>query len=1318
AFPSNSSNPFWFYGIESDPDPISNLSIYSDDNYNWKALKCSPRANSYGYYAVKNLKVRQTMVATWINGNEIRYLTGMMLTHELIDTLYIKHKVTLLDSLTTNDGAVYIAGLKIAVKSRSDIPFDYNISSLLHSTYPNIYNENTITKAHLLNQTLPHKDGFVTIEYKLSVSELMSYLRSQGDSLETYWGGKILYISPTLYYMNNGDLLIDNVTMEDNLFRSLKNPDSHWLDSINTRISDLREENDNIVYLESRDEPLPPQFQAFKLINEKAIANNLHMITAVNGYGRDNYSDIKYDLMNHFKIETESRVVAPDWYLYGNQKKKYNSSTINSEHIQQLITNMCDYYESVRNDTLRFLPVVQTYGEWSVSGYWNGIMLPPDAQQRMLMYLPMCYGADGIQTFRMMANTNLDSINVNPGNPSDEGDTSTEYRGDADPKIAAINKRGGALEALSQYEVIKEALFNIKKIGHMTKDLEWEHAGTIMTVNELISTGSNNFSVSGQVINQNDNSAITPSYSGYVQYGSYTDIDNQVYLMLVNRRTNKRTIGVEGDIVATFNVNNAFSTASPQTLRLTIDGLSPNQVVTNTLTGDIYNLSNGVCDIQIEAGEGLFIKIGDRQVPAVVKANDTLELSNQKIYHDIINKGYLTISDSVEFINARIINDIDGQLDILNANVKSNLLNNLFIDNYGNVSISNSSIYSKGTVIACKANSTTNINNVNISADMGCIQYGSNSNIIINDSELTSKDKLLSLIPREGGVESDISINNTIFNGYQNNNIGIEYYSYDGNHLIIENSTFKGFDTALSYYTPSSNNDHISNCIFQKNNTGIRLLGEGNMLPITVCEFTDNLIGIDNIFTNTKIDGCLFKRYNLGLDLVNGTPIGIRMENNFTFPISRSENLPDMIWQIRNSNFMYLNTGIEVLGSSPRFINNIFNSMNNLKLLDNAYPDISWNAHNVLGHLSQTTNHVTLSKTSSLKLKSGHNDFYNPSQNDFNVYNRTTIPQIINCSKNYFQANNDSLFVVISNSNFTSSFFINNLDSSPNQNTPFVIENEFDQARDLLKQGDYIPALLIFKNVLINQIENERDYWKESADECFNITGYIKGDFEELRLVYEGLYENPPVFLNIDEMKDYVYLMKDYEKRCYMMIESKSDTNLQMAKNILSDRIQNDDDEVSVICAKINLDNISLLEEYQNTENKAATDYVNNQVKINAILVSKADKFKQLNRLLNPEDHSSVPIPKKLFSQNYPNPFNPTTTIQYGLAKDTHVKINIYNIKGQKVKTLINENKQAGVHKIVWDGKDHKQKNVSSGIYFYHIQTNHGRVTRKMLMMK
>ena len=86
--------------------------------------------------------------------------------------------------------------------------------------------------------------------------------------------------------------------------------------------------------------------------------------------------------------------------------------------------------------------------------------------------------------------------------------------------------------------------------------------------------------------------------------------------------------------------------------------------------------------------------------------------------------------------------------------------------------------------------------------------------------------------------------------------------------------------------------------------------------------------------------------------------------------------------------------------------------------------------------------------------------------------------------------------------------------------------------------------------------------------------------------------------------------------------------------------------------------------------------------------------------------------------QNSPNPFNPKTKIQYTIPKDTKVELKIYNIKGQLIKTLVDEKQKKGKHSLIWNGKNKNGKPVSSGIYFYKLKTDNYSDVKKMLLLK
>ncbi|MFH1374197.1 MAG: T9SS type A sorting domain-containing protein [bacterium] len=86
--------------------------------------------------------------------------------------------------------------------------------------------------------------------------------------------------------------------------------------------------------------------------------------------------------------------------------------------------------------------------------------------------------------------------------------------------------------------------------------------------------------------------------------------------------------------------------------------------------------------------------------------------------------------------------------------------------------------------------------------------------------------------------------------------------------------------------------------------------------------------------------------------------------------------------------------------------------------------------------------------------------------------------------------------------------------------------------------------------------------------------------------------------------------------------------------------------------------------------------------------------------------------------QNYPNPFNPSTQINFSLPQASDVKLEVYNVLGQQVVTLLDDFREAGAHTVSWNSTDNSGKQVSSGVYFYRIQAADYTDTRKMLLLK
>jgi hypothetical protein len=106
-------------------------------------------------------------------------------------------------------------------------------------------------------------------------------------------------------------------------------------------------------------------------------------------------------------------------------------------------------------------------------------------------------------------------------------------------------------------------------------------------------------------------------------------------------------------------------------------------------------------------------------------------------------------------------------------------------------------------------------------------------------------------------------------------------------------------------------------------------------------------------------------------------------------------------------------------------------------------------------------------------------------------------------------------------------------------------------------------------------------------------------------------------------------------------------------------------------------------------------------------------------QLTGSEDDYITPI-SDIQLINYPNPFNPQTTISFSLDNiKKHTEIEIFNLKGQKIKNLKIDNPKIGKNTVIWDGKDNNNRQVASGIYLYSLKQD-GKIiqTEKMIMLK
>ena len=111
------------------------------------------------------------------------------------------------------------------------------------------------------------------------------------------------------------------------------------------------------------------------------------------------------------------------------------------------------------------------------------------------------------------------------------------------------------------------------------------------------------------------------------------------------------------------------------------------------------------------------------------------------------------------------------------------------------------------------------------------------------------------------------------------------------------------------------------------------------------------------------------------------------------------------------------------------------------------------------------------------------------------------------------------------------------------------------------------------------------------------------------------------------------------------------------------------------------------------------------------------------NLLENPvsgirQDHNNNVIGEFRLAHNYPNPFNSNMVISFEITSDIFVELTIFNLKGQKIASMVSENMNAGRYDLTWGGKDYIGRTVPSGIYLYTIRAGNNQLTKKMSFIR
>jgi hypothetical protein len=248
-----------------------------------------------------------------------------------------------------------------------------------------------------------------------------------------------------------------------------------------------------------------------------------------------------------------------------------------------------------------------------------------------------------------------------------------------------------------------------------------------------------------------------------------------------------------------------------------------------------------------------------------------------------------------------------------------------------------------------------------------------------------------------------------------------------------------------------------------------------------------------------------------------------------------------------------------------------------------------------------------------------------------------------------------------------------------------------------LELGDYVE--IKFRSNVIPPTSFTWTYYPYSNPNSFKYQDATYVSYEE-----ESDYT--PFFIDIEENSNIEEIALYADDECIGGAKTQGETTV-MVKAFMEDVPQ--DSEISIVAftgaksskkvqhlAEYN----SKLQVWDNTDN---------------IIKDRRDTY----HVSLTKDNTSIIETNQIITTNYPNPFNPETTIEFNNPVQGQVSVNIYNLKGQLVKSLLQDNLSQGVHKVIWQGRDSNDKQVSSGVYFYKISSgNNKSVTKKIILMK
>lgn len=529
------------------------------------------------------------------------------------------------------------------------------------------------------------KDSFIELDVRVSYKDMLNAnlmtanLHNNPKDSNSQTVMKLASLNPRIYWHGNADVELDYIEVRDQINYELNYERDKWATGILQRAKHIKDQPaGNVSGFYSFDEPHQGQFDSFKVVQDILKQEGIPMFTATYDYKHKNVvidkdNKVYYDHQKSFQEVAKPLIFAPDIYpltpdLNFNPRPDLKSD---DNFIQTVFdTKLLRVYEDGKKYTLqdesrKLYPIVQSFGKWAKADKdnWVAWLLPPYATQKAMLYLPLCYGADGIIHYRLQAFLNAEGYG--------------EYAGLNSTVLADGYNYSAPVEDKTTIDAIKHSNPKVYTYGKLIKHMQWLGASVVMESRAKTQAPPAQMLVKSMVVKAESGAP----YSGYIQAGYYLDADKSPNMVVVNRRANYFKPGVYSSEkhVPPAQFNEYFPQAAPQKLVINLDKASVKKYGTTPALFDpadkqLYLAKNNTIELEIEAGEAKMLQMTG-SVPAKPKGKHNLP-SNAVIYDSVeLQKGAklvlsknskLSIMPGAKLIvpeNSSIV--MDGQIELL-----------------------------------------------------------------------------------------------------------------------------------------------------------------------------------------------------------------------------------------------------------------------------------------------------------------------------------------------------------------------------------------------------------------------------------------------------------------------------------------------------------------------------------------------------------------------------------------------------------------------------------------------------------------------------